>query len=261
MASDVADGQTLEKVKRFIRTPDIPTVIMYGDSYLTHLKTWLKRDAKYTGPRFLDKKVSKKTHFIAVGGSNFSNVHDRVTGVKVPDTQRWMGNIWRYTIKVKEVNPNFVVLNLGANDCDTIDYRLKDAIDDYRFNGAYKKPEEVSEFKRKFIQDEMKQLYKNLDRVTDRLKKQFPEARFIFVGIVRRAWWGESARMCAQNIEWWCKRKLGYKVVQIAGFVDPVQHLCNDEVHLNYLGNRLYMDKVFSRIIQVWMAKEMHGEK
>ena len=83
----------------------------------------------------------------------------------------------------------------------------------------------------------------------------------MFVGIVRRAWWGESARMCAQNIEWWFKQKLGFKVIQIAGFVNPACHLCNDEVHLNYLGNRLYMDKVFSRVIQVWMAKEMHGEK
>ena len=64
-----------------------------------------------------------------------------------------------------------------------------------------------------------------------------------------------------KNIEWWMKRKLNIKVVHIDGFVDNRYHLCNDDVHLNFRGNKLYMDKVFSRIIQIWKAPEMHGEQ
>ena len=101
----------------------------------------------------------------------------------------------------------------------------------------------------------MKSIYKNLDKVAARLRLQFPEA------IVRRAWWGEAARSCAKSIEWWFKHKLGFKVVQIAGFINPSTDLCADEVHLNYLGNRIYMDKVFSRVIPIWKSEDMHGKQ
>ena len=234
---------------------------MYGDSYLTHLKAYLKSKGKFTGPCYLDYKVSRRTHFLAVGGSNFENVHRRVTGEDVPATQIWRGNQRQFTIKVKEVAPDFLAINLGANDCDSIDRRLCDAVEDFRFHGHHKTSKDIKEFKQQFVQQEMKNLYKNLDSVVARLKKQYPDARFLYVGIVRRAWWGEHARACAKNIEWWVKRKLNIKVVQNDGFVDTRYHLCNDDVHLNFRGNRMYMDKVFSRIIQIWKDPEMHGEQ
>ena len=128
---------------------------------------------------------------------------------------------------------------------------MKDAVEDFRFSGRHKTIKDIKEFKQKFIQKEMKNLYKNLDMVVSRLQHQYPDARILYVGIDCHAWWGEHARACAKNIEWWMKRKLSTKVVQIDGFVDTRYHLYNDEIHLNFRGNKMYMDKVFSRIIQI----------
>ena len=64
----------LQKLKPY----DIPIIMFYGDSHLMNLKRWLKINYPAEGPRQLDIKVMKRSHFVAVGGSNINNMDSHV---------------------------------------------------------------------------------------------------------------------------------------------------------------------------------------
>ena len=83
-----------------------PTILYYGDSHLTRFKCWINTDEEFGGPKELDREVLQHRHFCAVGGSTFKNVHDRVRNINVPPTQPYRGNLWRYTLRVKELKPD-----------------------------------------------------------------------------------------------------------------------------------------------------------
>ena len=140
-----------------------------------------------------------------------------------------------------------------------MDRHYKSALYEYTHTGNHKTAKEVKEFSSAFIQTEMKRIYENMDTLVDRLLNTFNGTRLIVVGIVKRPWWTTEACVCAKNLEWWLKNHYGAKVVQLNGFIRPLIHLRNDDVHFTGLGNRLYMDKVFSRVVQIWMAPAMHG--
>ncbi len=223
-----------------------------------NLKKWLRTYDPKFGPRHLDRKIRRNTLFCAVGGASFANVHDRVQGIKVPLTQPYRGNIWRFTTHVKEVIPDFIFVVLGSNDCDLYDQKLKRALLEHDLAvpppGCAKQPFDMA----KFNEDHQKKIFENIDTVIRRLRDTFLGARLIFLGILKRAKWCLESRQLSMDINWWVKQKHGAKVVQISGFINQFWHLRDDGVHLTSLGNRVLMDKVFSRIIQVWMAPYMH---
>lgn len=251
------EGQTLWKVRRYFREDNIPTILCYGSSHLTNLKKWLRLYDPRFSPRFLDRKISRNTHFCAVGGASFANVHDRVRGLKVPLSQPFRGNIWRFTTHVKEVIPDFIFLVLGSNDCDLYDRKLKQALWEHEMEmpppGRPKQPFDMAKFN-----EEHQKIFENIDTVIGRLRHTFPGAQLIFFGVLKRARWCLESRQLSMDINWWIKQKHGAKVVQIGGFIHQYWHLRDDGVHLTSLGNRVLMDKVFSRIVQVWMSSYMH---
>ena len=80
---------------------------------------------RFDGPTELDDKILKASTYCAVGGSMFDTVHDRVRGIKVPDTQTYQGNQWAHIVDVLKLKPDTVVISLGGNDCSKSDSRLK----------------------------------------------------------------------------------------------------------------------------------------
>ncbi len=254
-----SEGQSLWKVRRYIRGENIPTILCYGSSHLTNLKRWLATYDPRFGPRFLDRKVTRKTHFCAVGGASFQNIHDRVRGINVPKTQPWKGNQWRYTTHVKEVVPDYIWVVLGSNDCDTYDRKLKQALLEHDLAqpppGQGRKPFDMKTFNEK----EQRQIFENIDTVIDRLRVTFQGAQLVFLGILKRDRWCPETRQLSMDINWWMKQKHNAKVVQIGAFSHPLWHLRDDGVHLTGPGNRVLMHKVFSRVVQMWMAPYMHN--
>ena len=81
----------------------------------------------------------------------------------------------------------------------------------------------------------------------------------IYVEIVKCPRWTTEAITCAKNLERWLKNHYGAKVVQLNGFIRPAVHLKDDLVHFTGQGYRLYVNKIFSRVVQIWMASYMHG--
>ena len=111
----------------------------------------------------------------------------------------------------------------------------------------------------KFNEEHQRPIFENIDTVIERLKNTFQGTRIVYLGILKRARWCHETRQLSMDINWWMKQKHGAKVVQIGAFIYPTWHLRDDGVHLTGLGNRVLMDKVFSRMVQMWMAPYMHN--
>ncbi len=253
-------AQTIWKRRRQIKNREMPTVLFYGDSQLTRFKNWIKNPNQVEGPTFLDRYVLQHKHFCAVGGSKFSTIHDRVQGINVPPTQPFRGNLWRYTNVVKELRPDYIVVSLGFNDISGFDRLYKREMADFRrINlGA----DEIDENHRfadpEFWANEQKKILDSADEVIGRLRLHFPDSRLIFVGVIPdKNWCYESVSMC-NNLEWHMKEKLGMKLAPIAGLVEKDVHIDRDGVHLNPSGFRLFMDKVVSRMIDMWLGPLYH---
>ncbi len=93
--SQPRDGDTLEKILTFIRSKEMPKLLLYGDSHITRLEDWLKKTVVLTdnyGPKPLDHKALKNVEFCAVGGTKFDTIHSKVCGINVPIYQRRRGN-------------------------------------------------------------------------------------------------------------------------------------------------------------------------
>ena len=259
-------GQSIWRMRRQLREikpKDIPTILFYGDSHLTHLKRWMKVTCPTTGPKGLDKKIMKRAHYCAVGGSNFMNVDERVRGIKVPETQKWQGNQWRYTLNVKELNPTYILVSLGTNDCDSFDRKLKKKVREKQI--AEEKPTRRNAHMLFWTVEKeweltIKDLYDAIDEVLDRLKCAFPDSTIMILGLMTRSWWCNETVQMARNLDWWMKAGHNLKLAHMAGFVEPEKHLMDDGVHLTREGYRLFMDKILSRIYQMFLASYMQNQ-
>ncbi len=264
MATDDCGAQSIWKQRHQIPKHEMPSILFYGDSHLTNMKKWLTVPAKKGGPKWLDKKVLKHRHFCAVGGSTFANVHNRVQGIKVPDTQPFRGNLWRYTVAFKELKPDYLILSLGFNDVDKFDRKYKYVKKQHA--AAIKKPTPKNAHyfnltPERFWELEMMDFYESVDEVVDRLRKSFPCTKFIFVGLIRSPKWSDEACHMADNLEWWLKIKHQCKLAPISGFVNRSKHIKKDEVHLAHEGYRLFMDKVLTRMVDMWLGPVNHNLK
>ena len=94
----------------------MPTVLMYGDSHITHLEEWSQIPPEqhvFFGPTPLDTRVLTNAYYCAVGGSRFDTVHDRVCGINVPSHQKPRGNQWYYITEELNLKPDTVLISLG----------------------------------------------------------------------------------------------------------------------------------------------------
>ena len=241
----------------------MPTILFYGDSHLTRFKKWIKSTNLPDGPTFLDRYVLQHKHFCAVGGSRFNTIHDRVRGIKVPPTQPFRGNLWRYTTRVKELRPDYIVVSLGFNDISRFDRMYKKEMADFKEVNMNVPIDEIDESHKfadaEFWAKEQKDILDNVDIIVGRLRHNFPGSRLIFVGVIPdKNWCHESIILC-NNLEWHMKEKLGLKLAPIAGLVDKDIHVDNDGVHLTPSGYRLFMDKVVSRVVDMWLGPLYHN--
>ena len=237
-----------------------------GDSHLTHFKAWVNTDEDYGGPDELDRHVLEHKHFCAVGGSTFSNVHDRVNNINVPTTQPYRGNLWRYTVYFKELKPDYILVSLGTNDSSNYDrhYKkemakyhkaVKDGLIDIDSDGDYKfcKPEYWLG-----LANDMK---KAARVVFKRLQDTCPCSKIVYMGIMRNPKWCAETKLLCDNFERWVSRILRIKVAPIMGLINRSIHIRRDDVHLTELGYRLMMNKVYSRMMHMWLGPLMHKRK
>ena len=195
----------------------MPKVLLYGDSMITHLETWAKlsknnkenkplKNKKFklkliSPPTDLDDKALSKSQYCAVGGSRFDTVHDRVRGIKVPDTQPDRGNQWAHITEVIKFKPDVIVISCGGNDCSRSDSRLKDHLN--RQALANKRPTKcnissLNVHPVPFMQLEESDILDEMKTVIARLRDTFPSARLIFAGILcRRGWLDVTCEMAA----------------------------------------------------------------
>ena len=106
---------------------------------------------------------------------------------------------------------------------------------------------------------EILDLYEAIDDVLGRLKTTFPDARIMVLGLTPRSWWCNETIQMARNLDWWIKAGHNLKLIHLAGLIRPEIHLKDDGVHLTRAGYRLFMDKVVTRIYQVFLAPLMHN--
>ena len=261
-----AGAQSIWKHRRQIVGRRMPTILFYGASHMTNLKKWVKTPQKSGGATWLDRMVLRHKHFCAVGGSRFATVHDRVQGKNVPDTQPFRGDLWRYTIRVKELKPHYILISLGFNDCDRFDRRYKAAMKEYRNALAKAKGAEVDDGKFTFCDGEhwikeTKEILDAMDEVIDRLQKAFPDSKLVYVGVMRSEKWCEETLLVCDRIEQKIGHYHGIKMAHLGGFIKPKMHIRPDKVHLNSKGYRLFMDKVIARVVDMWFAPMNHGKK
>ncbi len=139
-----------------------------------------------------------KDRYCTVWGSRFDTVHDRVRGIKVPDTQTYQGNQWAHITEVLKFKPDTVVISCGGNDCSRSDTRLKWHLNQQA--QAAKHPTwrntcSLNVHPVSFMQLEEKDILEEMETVIGRLRDTFPNARLVFVGIMcRRAGWTSLVR-------------------------------------------------------------------
>ncbi len=61
------------------------------------------------------------------------------------------------------------------------------------------------------------------------------------------------------NLEMHMKHTHGMKLAPVSGLVDSNLHIDDDGVHLTPSGYRLFMDKVYTRVIDMWLAPLYHN--
>ncbi len=258
--------QTLEKIERWLWPVDMPIVLHYGDSHLTRFKPWINTDWDYGGPTDLDHHVLSHRHFCAVGGSTFKNIHDRVRNINVPPTQPFRGDLWRYTINVKELKPDYILVSLGTNDASNYDRHYRREMEKYRravLDGLIDM-ENDSDYK--FCNPDYwlglsNTMQKDAKRVFDRLQTTFSDSKVVYVGVIRNPKWCDETNLLCDNLEWYISRVLKIKLAPLSGLIDRTIHIRKDDVHLTELGYRLFMDKVYSRLMHMWVGPLMHKRK
>ena len=258
--------QMIHKIEDWLWGRDMPIVLHYGDSHLTRFKCWINTDAEYGGPKKLDKHVLVHRHFCAVGGSTFSNVHDGVPNINVPKTQPYRGNLWRYTVNFKELKPDYIFISLGTNDSSNYDRHYKREMAKYRKAVEDGKIVINSDGNYKFCNPEYwlcqaNEIKKEAKIVFDRLQDTFKGSKIVYMGIIRNPKWCEETMLMCDNFEWWVGRVLKIKLAPLSGLIDRSIHIMRDDVHLTELGYHLMMDKVYSRMLHMWLGPLMHKHK
>ena len=97
--------------------------------------------------------------------------------------------------------------------------------------------------------------------VFDRLKATFSGSKLVYMGVVRNPKWCDETNLLCDNLEWYISRVLKVKLAPLSGLIDRSIHILKDDVHFTELGYRLLMDKVYSRIMHMWVGPLMHKRK
>ena len=108
----------------------------------------------------------------------------------------------------------------------------------------------------KFWNEQKEELHGHIDTVYRRLGDTFPDAKIGHFGILIRDEWGDASIRMAENIDWYVHNKLSIKLLNLNDFVDNT-HFKRDRVHLNNKGFRLFMDQIFSSLLNSFLQKEM----
>ena len=257
------EHQTLSKIDKFIWSNTMPTVLLYGDSQLTHLKRWYQIPSVSRipyRPTSLDTKPLDSCIWCAVPGTRFDTIHDKVCGIDIPANQDFLGDQWGAITGDNLINPAYRVCSLGGNDISEFDTAFKKKLHQQQIalrNAARGFGDtSMADFDAvEYWGKEKKTLHERIDIVYNRLGQTFPDAKIGHFAIMKRDVWCDAAIRMADNLDWYVHNKLGIKLLSINDLVNHT-HLKRDGVHLNK-GFRLFMDQVFSSLLNSFLQNEM----
>ena len=235
----------------------MPHMLLYGASHLTRLETWLglTRDPEdETKPTALDGRALSKARYCAVGGSKFSTIHERVQGINVPPHQPQKGNQWKQLLEDKYKRA-YTGVCLGGNDTSAFRDKLlkrlnlgKRASSDAITQRAQEVKFDIDEFLKK----EYELIENNMTTVMNRLSNTFKSSKIIFVAIWRRPVWDDYTALLADKINTHAGINWAHRVVYPGTFITPA-HVLNDDVHLTDAGYRIFVDQVFSSVLNSFL--------
>ena len=264
MAQSTIQHQTLAKIDKFIWSCTMPSVLLYGDSHLTHLKKWYKLPnlprIPYK-PTSLDKKPLDSCTWCAVPGTRFDTIHDKVSGNDIPGHQEYLGDQWGDITVKNKIDPVYIICSLGGNDVSDFDTSLKKKLAEQQIalqNAARGFGDtSMADFDTvKFWNEKKEELHGHIDKVYERLGNTFPDAKIGHFGLLIRDEWCDASIRMAENLDWYIHNVKGVKILKINDFVNH-SHLKRDGVHLNNKGFRLFMDQIFSSLLNSYLQKEM----
>ncbi len=246
---------SIRQIRRTLWPHDMPIIVMYGDSHITHLEAWMGIHvlAKVKGkPTSMDRKAMSNAYYCAVGGLRFDTVHKRVQGIEVPEHQVKCGNQWQHITKKLKLDPNATVVSCGGNDCSRFDGKVKRRLQNV--NG------DTVELETKMVSDEFKVVKKEIDKVFGRLKSAFEHARIVFVGVWYRPGWHSATKKLADEINSYIDAEVAHKVVYMGRFLGASSFM-SDDVHLTHEGYRVFMDQVITSCVNAHLQNTLTEEK
>ena len=262
------EHQSLSKINKFIWANTMPVVLLYGDSQLTHLKAWyeMPNDPQVAyRPTSLDIKPLDSCTWCAVPGTRFDTIHKKVCGNDIPAHQDYKGDQWGKitgTVAGKtKLNPSYIIVSLGGNDVSDFDTNRKSKYAEQQLalrNSArgYGDTSMASFNSVKYWNDEKDAIRGHVKTVYQRLGVTFPDAKIGHLEIFMRNEWEFASRRMAENIDWYVHHELGIKLLKLNDMVDHT-HFKIDGVHLNNKGFHLFMDQVFTSVLNSYLQGEM----
>ena len=174
--------------------------------------------------------------------------------------------MWRYTLNVKELKPDYILVSLGTDDASNYDRHYKKEMETYRRAVLDGLIDLESDGDFKFCDPEYwlglaNNIKKEAKEVFNRLQTTFNGSKVVYMGIIHNPKWCDETHLMCDNFEWWVARVLKIKMAPMTGLIDRSVHIMRDDVHLTELGYRLLMDKVYSRMLHMWLGPLMHKQK
>ena len=249
---------------RDILNIDPPKVLFYGDSHMGRLKWWADGSYGKFKPDNLEQIVLSESRFAYSGGSHWNDVHQRVNGINLPAHQK-QGNTWGPIVK-SNFKPDYIYISCGSNTYDLYNdqyfvkmrnspvwHLLLDVPygpskyfqDKYPAICDLRKPPRgpALDFDSKlFVDAAYDDICKDVKVVMSEINVVYKDVRKYGLACIIRKNWFPSIRLLAYRINGYMSKTHCITMNQINGFLD-VKHICRDDIHLNALGYRVFVDK------------------
>ncbi len=173
--------------RRLLSSIGGPPMLLIGDSYINHLKTYVLNAKSLTRVQ----QSFQKARYLGVGGTGWEKCHDHWKGINLTQYQKHLGNQWDPFMDSGFV-PLYTVIDLGANDVDVFQQELSERDQHLQKRDIFWRRADHD------MRDFFNYLKVKIFAVMRLLRDNLPRTQFLYVKINPRPWWGEHVRMLAR---------------------------------------------------------------